>query len=98
MLDLCEAIAQQRVEAAQVAALPIAKIGSMLAEEATPNEFMVFPIETPTRLSKRTALDFIWALREGLIPDRMIQACGELLPEIYKLAGIEHDGPEPNPD
>ena len=74
---------------ANVTASPVAKIGTMLSEKATMQDFLPFPDSTQERkklpMSKETAKIYLELRRSGLIPPRVLGAFADIEMQIEEL-------------
>jgi hypothetical protein len=75
---------------ANVFTSPIAKIGTMLSEKATMQDFLPFPDNAQERkklpVSKETARIYLELRSQGLIPPRVLGAFADIEAAIEELA------------
>lgn len=63
-------------------------VGGIVGAKLTLNDFIPFvKKESNNKINKETAIAFRQAVKQGLLPDKVIQGCGKFMADIFALAG-----------
>lgn len=63
-------------------------VGGIVGAKLTLNDFIPFvKKESNNKITKDTAIAFRQAVKENLLPDKVIQGCGKFMADIFALAG-----------